>query len=497
MSPPPDKRGAAASSKGQTHVFRGGSPRKEVPASSSTSTSTSTPTPSASRSNNVLVTPPRAHHSASPSPEAQSRTPSISSGSPSTGNGTVGTIPRKSSSSNNAPNPRTLAVSALSSTTEKEKDLRIASLERELDMLSQNESEAASFWQAKHSALNQHFLRTDMELRLLRDEVRAREAEAEAEAGDAVVVAARRDWRDGLEVELRERNEEIRDLKAQVRGLKEWVSASTRADGTTSDEVFGAGMANLGNGLQNWVITNYRKSKVDLSRASEASLQELAELVPMYEELAQAAKVHLLQSIVSKILVQRIFRSYFVGLTPEQEMQLRQTERLLESFGSVVSVNQWRSVTLAMLKKDAAHNMQVQTTQTAEDVVTRIEKTLDSITTDTSGSASGSNTTAANSTDARNQALRQLVNSAIELSRLLVMQKAVFEVWMPNIVPHQQIMFDHNTMEDIGGEDEENLVQREICCVTFPGIIKRGDENGGQLQFRNVISKARVLCSAE
>lgn len=151
-----------------------------------------------------------------------------------------------------------------------------------------------------------------------------------------------------------------------------------------------------------------------------------------------------------------------------------------------------------MLKRDAAHNMQVQTAQTAEDVVTRIDRALDSITTDTAARAGGSsNITASTNTDARNQALRQLVISAIELSRLLVVQKAVFEVWMPDILPHQQVIFDHGTMEDIGGEDEENLVQREICCVTFPGIIKRGDENGGQLQFRNVISRARVLCSAE
>lgn len=151
---------------------------------------------------------------------------------------------------------------------------------------------------------------------------------------------------------------------------------------------------------------------------------------------------------------------------------------------------------MSMLKRDAAHNMQVQTTQIAENVVTRIDKTLDSITTDTAGKSGSSNATASINTDARNQALRQLVNSAIELSRLLVVQKAVFEVWMPEILPHQQVIFDHDTMEDIGGEDEESLVQREICCVTFPGIIKRGDENGGQLQFRNVISRARVLCSS-
>ncbi|ROW04215.1 hypothetical protein VSDG_00814 [Cytospora chrysosperma] len=461
---PPDKRGAASSSKGPKHVFQGGSPRKEVPASSSTSTA-------------------RIQSDSSPSPEGPPRTPHASMGAP-TSNGAR--IPAEAFSSTEAGT--------------KEKDKRIASLERELsametefkrelDKLSQSESETASFWQAKHSALNQQFLRTDMELRLLKEEIRAREADTEA---------ASRGWRDALEMELKQKNDEIRDLKAQVRGLKEWVSASTRADGTTSDEVFGAGIANLGNGLQNWVITNFRKSKIDLSKANEASLQELAELVPMYEELAQTAKVHLLQSVVSRILVQRIFRSYFVGLSPEQELQLRQTEALLESFGSVESVNQWRSVTLSLLKRDAAHNMQVQTTQTAEDVVTRIDRVLDSITTDTAGRAgSSSNTTASMNADARSQALRQLVNSAIELSRLLVVQKAVFEVWMPDILPHQQVMFDNGTMEDIGGEDEEKLVQREICCVTFPGITKRGDENGGQLQFRNVISRARVLCRAE
>lgn len=165
--------------------------------------------------------------------------------------------------------------------------------------------------------------------------------------------------------------------------------------------------------------------------------------------------------------------------------------------GSVESVNHWRSATLSILKRDAARNMQVHTTQTAEDVVTRINRALGSITTDTAGHSGNSNTAASTNTDARDQTLRQLVYSAIELSRLLVVQKAVFEVWMPEILPNQQVIFDHATMEDVGGEDEESLVQREICCVTFPGIIKRGDENGGQLQFRNVISRARVLCSAE
>ena len=145
----------------------------------------------------------------------------------------------------------------------RERDERIAALEREmarmereftreLDKLSQNESETATFWQSKHSALNQQFLRTDTELRLLRSEVEVREAEREE---------LRQGW-EVLRRELKERDDEIRGLRGQVRGLKEWVSTSTRTDGQTSDEVFGDGMARLGNGLQNWVIVHFRKAKM-------------------------------------------------------------------------------------------------------------------------------------------------------------------------------------------------------------------------------------------
>lgn len=145
----------------------------------------------------------------------------------------------------------------------REKDERITYLEnemgimerefhQELDRLSQTESETATFWQGKHSALNQQYLRTDTELRLLRAEVDVREAERE-------------ELRQGVEVlrrELQEKDDESRRLRGQVRGLKDFVSTSTRTDDQTSDEVFGDGMTKLGNGLQNWVITNFRKAKL-------------------------------------------------------------------------------------------------------------------------------------------------------------------------------------------------------------------------------------------
>lgn len=303
MSPSNKGRRGPGSTTGPANVFRGGSPRRDAPSSSTSSAR-----------KDVIAPPPRVqlNSSSSPSPEDPQSS-------------------RRSRRGSNTPSVRSLPPSTVSSATAtnetiKEKDARIASLERELDKILANESETASFWQAKHAALNQQFLRTDEELRMVREELRAREAEAEELTSG---------WRDAMRMEMTGRDEEIRELKAQVRGLKEWVSTSTRADGTasTSDEVFGEGWARLGNGLQNWVISNFRRAKIDLARADEAARQELAELVPMYEELAQSHKVHLLQSIVSRILAQRVFGAYFVGLSAEQEEHLRQAENLVASFG--------------------------------------------------------------------------------------------------------------------------------------------------------------------
>ncbi|UKZ95260.1 uncharacterized protein TrAFT101_010108 [Trichoderma asperellum] len=387
----------------------------------------------------------------------------------------------------------------------REKDERIAYLEnemgimerefhQELDRLSQTESETATFWQGKHSALNQQYLRTDTELRLLRAEVDVREAERE-------------ELRQGVEVlrrELQEKDDEIRRLRGQVRGLKDFVSTSTRTDDQTSDEVFGDGMTKLGNGLQNWVITNFRKAKLaDLSQASDATLTELGQLVPMYEELIHTSKVHLLQSIVSSILVEMVFNAYYVGLSEEDTQHFQQMEQLLTSFcSSTDPVNQWRSSTLALLRREA-HHLHDNTDTFAEAVISRITQLLDSIITSPPPPASASIPPASTSTStspstARGSALRVLVKNSIELARLLVVQKARLRVYMPSILPHQQVLFEPDTMEDIGGEeDEENLASREINCVVFPGVIKHGDENGGHMQYRNVIVKARVLCSPE
>lgn len=147
-------------------------------------------------------------------------------------------------------------------------------------------------------------------------------------------------------------------------------------------------------------------------------------------------------------------------------------------------MNQWRSTTLAILRKEAPQKLKTGTEAVVDAVINQVKVIMDSI-----GDVQH--------TEARDQQLRTLINSAIDLSRLLRVQKAVFSVIMPSIEGYQRTMFDPDTMEDIGGEDEDTLSEREIRCVTFPGILKLGDENGERTHLQNIVAKIRVLCAPD
>jgi activating signal cointegrator complex subunit 1 len=152
--------------------------------------------------------------------------------------------------------------------------------------------------------------------------------------------------------------------------------------------------------------------------------------------------------------------------------------------GTTESLNAWRSTTLSILRKDATQKLSSETAAIAELVVDEFNQIMSDI-----GDIPP--------TEARDQSLRNLVNNSIELSRLLRVQKAKFTVLMPSIEGHQVTVFDRESMEDIGGEDEESLEGREVRCVAFLGIVKSGDENGERVHLKNIVAKMRVLCAPD
>lgn len=128
--------------------------------------------------------------------------------------------------------------------------------------------------------------------------------------------------------------------------------------------------------------------------------------------------------------------------------------------------------------------MEKETTKTIEALVHQINHVMESI-------------SDVQSSEARDQPLKAIITNAIDLARLLRVQRAVFNINMPLIEEHQKTMFDAQSMEDIGGEDEDALQEKEILCVTFPGILKLGDESGAHTHLRNIVAKAKVLCAPD
>ncbi|CAG8957514.1 hypothetical protein HYFRA_00010380, partial [Hymenoscyphus fraxineus] len=432
---------------------------------------------------------------------------------------------------------------------------RIASLERELETMANefekeltllshkltNERESSTFWQQKHTSLHQTYIETDTALRLLRSEVSAlKERENQSKERDSeinmrvegLVVdrdAFREAYEDAME-EVREKEELVSMLRGQVRGLKSWVSKGGRGgEEQVSDESVGEGWGRLSNGLQNWVIVNFRRVKVgtfywsfmsvelssifiqparqirvwvkvgtssvavqlrtykqlidnvDINKPTLAEKEELLRLLPNYETLASTSKIHFIQSLVSRLLVDNIFTSYFVGISPDRAEELKKMEHFLRDYGPEESINQWRSTTLSLLRKSTPALLAPQTNALIATITTKLNDLLSSV----------SNS---QPSESRDSSLRTLLISAIELSRLLRSQKAVFSVNMPVLEEHQRTMFESGEMEDVGGEDEEELIQREIRCVVFPGIVKWGDECGERGWLRNVVVKVKVLC---
>lgn len=146
--------------------------------------------------------------------------------------------------------------------------------ERELTGLSHkltNENETSVFWQQKHSSLHQSFLKLDTELRILRsstpsNSVVEKDRERDVKTRLSSLVMDRDAFREAYNEamgELRERDGEIAELRGQVRGLKEFL-AKTNVVGIEqiADEGFGEMWRRLGNGIQNWVISNFRRVKI-------------------------------------------------------------------------------------------------------------------------------------------------------------------------------------------------------------------------------------------
>jgi len=74
---------------------------------------------------------------------------------------------------------------------------------------------------------------------------------------------------------------------------------------------------------------------LDTEKANDETKEQLLRLIPTYQSLAATSKIHLVQSLVSRLFVERIFQAYFVGLSKEHADELERMEKYLSGFGEL------------------------------------------------------------------------------------------------------------------------------------------------------------------
>ncbi|GAB7360510.1 hypothetical protein MBLNU230_g8460t1 [Neophaeotheca triangularis] len=279
---------------------------------------------------------------------------------------------------------------------------------------------------------------------------------------------------------------ETRTLKSQLTDLKRSISVSTRVENEVSDGTFVQEMGRLQHEVQNWVVNNFRRAKLQQSydEICKGLQQAVGDDPPtfeasqsMYQTFEAMNKLAIFQATVVAILHEVFTEPYLYGLRQGDPWadSVRQSADALSSVMNPVAYNKWRSSTFDALRHTPAveEHVNVRATQLAGTALNFLETA-----TGTERNENGAMT------------LKQIVKRAISLAHLFRVQRAHYHFDLPS--PGQS--FEADGMEDVAIDAEED-VQRVVVCAIFPSVVKIGNGQDSNAAVRNVVVRSKVLCS--
>lgn len=274
-------------------------------------------------------------------------------------------------------------------------------------------------------------------------------------------------------------------LQRQLTDLKRSISRSTRVETVvTSDSTFRQEMDTLSYELQNWVVNNYRKAKVNASMGElhlklQRAVDErhLAHLKPVYARWRSENKLAIFQATVVCIMMDVFEEPLLYGMPPDEEwaVSIRKMATEMSNVLEPAQFNKWRATTLDSVRNSEPMGPAVD--RAARQLAGNACVALDGI-------------TDLDRVEAKVASLQSTIKRAITLAHLFRIQRSQFEVKLPTL----NDPFDPETMENTAF-DSDAQAGSALSCAVFPAVLKMGDERGENIQWRNVVLKARVLCA--
>tara|TARA_R110002003_G_scaffold9_8_gene422 strand:+ start:10379 stop:11875 length:1497 start_codon:yes stop_codon:yes gene_type:complete len=294
------------------------------------------------------------------------------------------------------------------------------------------------------------------------------------------------EWND-LRSRLHATEKESQERLQQLLSLKSSISSLTRSDSQATDRELTESFTRLANRIREWVISNYRRSKLEIGDLPTETVQALRSLTPAYETIENTDRLALYQALVSSALMQVLGEPIILSLpAPGPIAALRLFAESIQDTGAEYS--EWRRATIrAVEKSKAVTQFQQGKVELLHSIAGEIAHVLFAL-------------TSANLSPNAHSALIAILGAAADLQRRLALQKARYQVLFFRGKDRVDLAFDEHRMESINDldnntDDDTTMAgsNQFLFCV-FPCLQKFGDERGENLDVRNVLLKARVCC---
>ncbi|KAJ4994452.1 hypothetical protein SVAN01_00281 [Stagonosporopsis vannaccii] len=288
------------------------------------------------------------------------------------------------------------------------------------------------------------------------------------------------DW-NALTLRLHEVEKESYSRLQQLLSLKSSISSLTRADSQVSDNELADSFSQLANRVREWVVSNYRRTKLRFDNLPETTVQILQSIKVNYWETDSVDKLALYQAIVSRMLI-RIFEEPLVIGMPEQDVFVGLRTFLKGAQHAGAEFWEWKRTTFRLIERVApASTIDEWKTQSLERLAFELEAIMYSISFTVITATARS-------------ALMGIMTSTANLQRTLSLQKATYSVVFFDTFHESHGRFDNRAMEPVDDfdcsleEDGEPVKERKFVFCIFPCLEKV--EHGSA----NVVFKARVCC---
>ncbi|KAF2829878.1 hypothetical protein CC86DRAFT_453437 [Ophiobolus disseminans] len=284
------------------------------------------------------------------------------------------------------------------------------------------------------------------------------------------------EWND-LRSRLHATEKESQERLQQLLSLKSSISSLTRSDAQVTDSELADAFDQLANRIREWVISNFRRTKLDVGDLPAGTIKALRALTPAYEAIENMDRLALYQAIVSNALMQIFEEAVVIGLSVTGPLgALRAFAQSMNLSGT--EHREWRRVTVRLLESKDEVSSVLQ--QGKNEVLHRIREEIAHLL---------FTLTNANLTPNAQVALMGILNTAADLQRTLALQKAQYQVlFFHNADSVGQIGFDERRMESVNDMDsmvDDDMIssKRQFLFCVFPCLEKSGDEWGENQEF--------------